>query len=69
MILYTSNANKYCGHRNKIEHKEKCNNWGGGDYFNFLSTTTFSYNIFLNCTCVLINAVNLYKYGTVLQEA
>lgn len=31
-----------------------------------LAYNTFSYNIFLNSTCMLINAVNLYKYGTVL---
>jgi hypothetical protein len=30
MILYTSDGIKYCGHRNKTERKEKCNNLGGG---------------------------------------
>lgn len=64
MILYTSNGPKYCGHKNKTEWKEKCNNRGREEYHNFLQCDNF-----LNCTCMLINAVNLYKYGTVLQEA
>lgn len=41
----------------------------GEEYPNFLGTVTFFYRIFLNSTCTLSNAVNLYKYGTVLQEA
>lgn len=59
------NGTKNCGHRNKTACKKK---WGGG-YPNFLCTITFSYHIFLNSTCMLNNAVNLCKYGTVLKEA
>ena len=41
-------------------------NGEGGEYPNFSCTITFSYHIILNSTCMLTNAVNLYKYGTVL---
>ena len=56
------NGTKNCGHRNKTTCKKK---WGGTHTITS-RVQLHSHTIFLNSTCMLTDAVNLYKYGTVL---